>query len=165
VHRMKTRIKDVLVMMVAVLLLGASSQAAVCELACGLQMQAAECSMSSAGMSMSMSTAPGATAPGAALSIHQMGAMDHSHCAHGMAMSPQVVVHQVSECHDGGCSHAQIEAFDKAGTSSLSFAVVTWVTVEAVVVDLNLPAHRVGVGERPLFRSAAADPLIVSLRI
>jgi hypothetical protein len=159
VHCVTTRIKNVLVMLVAVLLLGASSQAAVCELACGLQMQAAECSMSSSGMSMAMSTAVHA-AP-----MNQMGGMDHSHCAHAMGMPPQVVAHQMSECHDGGCSHAQVAAFDKANASSVSFAAVTWVTVEAVVVDMNLPAHRVGVGERPLFRSAAADPLIVSLRV
>jgi hypothetical protein len=159
VRYVTTRIKNVLVMLVAVLLLGASSQAAVCELACGVQMQAAGCSMTSAGMSMAMPAAAHTD------SMNQMGAMDHSHCAHGMALLPQVVAHQASECHDGGCSHVQVSAFAKAGTSSFSFMTVTWVTVEAVVVDMNLPAHRVGVGERPLFRSAAADPLIVSLRV
>lgn len=159
VHRVITRIKNVLVMLVAVLLLGASSQAAVCELACGLPMQTAECPMTSPGMSMAMSATSGPV-------VHsQMGAMDHSHCAHGMVMVPQAVAHQVSECHDGVCSHAQVAASDRAGVLDMSFAAVTWVTVGAVVVDLNLPAHRVGAGERPLFRSAAADPLVVSLRV
>jgi hypothetical protein len=156
VHRVSTRIKNVLVMLVAVLLLGASSQAAVCELACGLQMQAAECAATSAGMSMSMPAAHG----------DGMGPMDHSHCAHGMQMSTQqAVLHHVGECHDGGCSHAQVVAFDKAGTSSVSFAAFHWVTVAVVSIDLSLPTHYVGVGERPLFQSAAADPLVVSLRV
>jgi hypothetical protein len=79
--------------------------------------------------------------------------------------SQQIVLHHVGECHDGGCSHTQVVAFAKAGTANVSFAAVNWIVVATVPVDLGLPAHTVGVGEQPLFQSAAADPLVVSLRV
>ena len=158
VHRVSTRIKNVLVMVVAILLLGASSQAAVCELSCGLQMQASECAASMSGMSGMPMGESVAHAPGAG--------MDHSHCAHGMqATARQAVLHHLGECHDGGCSHVQVGAFDKSSGTSLSFAAVTWIAVALVPLDPGLTRNARRMAERPLFQSAAADPLVVSLRV
>src|SRR5437016_221850 len=97
VHLMSTRIKNVLVMVVALFVLGASSQAAVCELACGVQMQAAECRAGAASSTVMPGAMPGME-HGAAMGHAAGMAMDHSHCAHGMGMAPmQAVVHSVGE--------------------------------------------------------------------
>jgi hypothetical protein len=165
VHLMSTRIKNVLVMVVALFLLGASSQAAVCELACGVQMQAAEChagAASSAPMHGAMSDMEHGTVAGHAAGM----VMDRSHCAHAMGMAPmQAVIHSLGECHDGSCSHAAVVAFDKGGPGAVSFAAVQWVAVAVVPARWRWPASYLGGGKRPLARSAAADPLVVSLRV
>jgi len=157
---MAARIRNVLVMLVALFVLGASSQAAVCELTCDVMMQAPECHGADAPAAMAMSMPM-------AMPGHSAGmAMDHSHCHHAMGTAPMhAMLHQVGESHDAGCNHAAIVAFDKGGSTAVSFVAVQWVAVAVVPVDLSLPASYSGVGQRPPVLGAAVDPLIVSLRV
>lgn len=158
------RIQHVLVVVVALFVLGASSQAAVCELACGLQVHEAGCHaamgapMSS--MKMGSPVAMGHSATNRAASV----GMPHAHCSH-MAIPVQAVVHSIGSCPEQSCSHTAVSAMDKGGVSSVSFAAVQWVTVASVSSDVTLPASYVGLGKRPPLVLAAVDPLVVSLRV
>ncbi len=150
------RIQHVLAMVVALFVLGASSQAAVCELACGLQVHTSGCH---AGMASGM-PAMEHSAP-----VHAAAeAMPGMHCSHGMAMPVSPVVHSVGSCADMSCSHVTVSAFDKSSVSSVSFASVQWVTVAVVTVDPMVPANYVGAGKRPPLL-VGVDPLLVSLRV
>ncbi|WP_213803930.1 hypothetical protein [Granulicella sp. dw_53] len=149
---MSTRIKNVLAMVVALFLLGVSSEAAVCELACGLQIQTAQCH--------AMQDAMSGSAPIAGME------MDHSHCLHTKKTAPaQAIVHGAGECADGSCSHTSVAAFDKAGPSATSFAAVQWVAVSVVPVDPNLSVSYLGTAKRSLLPGRLVDPLVVSLRV
>ena len=151
------RIQHVLAMVVALFVLGASSQAAVCELACGLQVHTSGCH---AGMTSAM--------PGMAMEQNaptaDSAAMPPMHCSHGMAMPAAPVMHSVGSCPEGACSHTAISAFYKSGSTNASFATVQWVTVAMVTVDPMVPANYVGAGNRPPL-SLGVDPLLVSLRV
>ena len=151
------RIQHVLAMVVALFVLGASSQAAVCELACGLQVHTSGCH---AGMTSAM---PGMAMEHSAPTADS-AAMPSMHCSHGMAMPVAPVMHSVGSCPEGACSHTVVSTFDKAGSSSVSFAAVQWVTVAMVTVDPMVPASYGGVGNRPPL-SLGVDPLLVSLRV
>jgi hypothetical protein len=160
------RFQRVLAVMVALFVLGASSQAAVCELACGLQVHPAACHAS---MEASASTMPGMTADHPA--IEHMAGMSHEHCSHGMAMSAmRGVMHSVNSLADGACSHTEVSAFDvsktgKAGAASVSFAAVQWIAVAVVPIDLTLPVSYASAGKRPPLVLGGVDPLVVSLRV
>jgi hypothetical protein len=161
-----TRLQNVLTVVVALFVLGASSQAAVCELACGLQVHPAACHAS---MEASGSAMPGMTAGHA--EMEHMAGMSHAHCSHGMAVSGMSgIVHNMNSLADGSCNHDAISALDvaktdKSGTSSLSFAAVQWVTVALVPVDLTLPASYRYADKRPPLVAGGIDPLVVSLRV
>ena len=66
--------------------------------------------------------------------------------------------------HSAGSSHTAVSAFDKGGSSSVSFAAVQWVTVAVVTVDPMVPANYAGAGKRPHLL-VGIDPLLVSLRV
>ncbi|MCU1323281.1 MAG: hypothetical protein JWM43_2930 [Acidobacteriaceae bacterium] len=161
------RIQHVLVMMVALFVLGASSQAAVCELACGLQVHEAGChagmGSAMAGSVMNSMNSPAAMGHSAVNHAASAG-MPHAHCSH-MTMPVQAVVHSIGSCPEQSCSHTAVSAMDKGGVSSVSFAAVQWVTVASVSTDMTLPASYVGLGKRPPLALAGVDPLVVSLRV
>ncbi len=164
---MTGRIQHVLTMVIALFFLGASSQAAVCELACGLQVHPAAChagmeATSNSAAMPGMGAHPSATKP--------MAGMEHAHCSHSMTMSVSVsatpaLTHSVSNFVAGSCSHTAVAAFDKSGASSLTFAAVQWITVATVPFDRTLPASYAGAGKRPSLVLAGVDPLAVSLRV
>ena len=161
-----TRFQHVLAVVVALFVLGASSQAAVCELACGLQVHPAACH---AAMEASAPSMPGMMAKPSA--PDHMAGMSHAHCSHGMAMSTtRGIVHTVTSLAEGACSHTAISALDvskadKSGASGVAFAAVQWVTVGVVAVDLTLPSSYADVGKRPPLVAAGVDPLAVRLRV
>jgi hypothetical protein len=105
------------------LVVGASSQAAVCELACGLHVgDGCHLAASSGGTEMEG---------------------PHAHCGHGMGMMQQAG-HEAVACGDATCSHASIPVFVKSGSSAALIAGVQWVVVMSVPVELKV---RVGSGD------------------
>jgi uncharacterized protein involved in copper resistance len=161
-----TRLKNVLAMAVALFVLGASSQAAVCELACGLQVHPAACH---AAMEASGSAMAGMITEHA--EMEHMAGMSHEHCSHSMAKPAMPgMVHSVSSLPDGVCNHEAVSALDvskadKSGVSTLSFAAVQWHTVAVVPVDFTVPAGYRYADQRPPLVLGGIDPLVVSLRV
>lgn len=136
---------------VALFVLGASSQAVVCELACGPQVAAMQCNSASHSEAMVMS---------------------HGHCSHAMgmagmsAMGPmQLAAQSVGGFHAGSCGHVSLPVFAKSGSSTVSFSAVQWVLVGVVPVDVALTGGALGVGGRPPVMRGGVDPLAVSLRV
>jgi hypothetical protein len=135
----------VLVLVVALFVLGASSQAAVCELACGPQVATLRCN--AAGHSEAM-------------------VMSHGHCSHAMGMASMLgMVQSVGGFRAGSCGHASLPVFAKSGSGVVQFSGVQWVLVGVVPVDMSLTGGGVGVGGRPPVVGAGVDPLVVSLRV
>jgi hypothetical protein len=139
-----TRLRDVLVMVVALFVLGASSQAAVCELVCGPQVAAMQCSTSAMDHSDAM-------------------VMSDGHCTHGMASMQ--MADSVNAAPAESCGHAVVPVFAKGGSSFVVFSAVHWVLVGVVPVDRVLTGSGVGVSGRPPILSVGVDPLVVSLRV
>jgi hypothetical protein len=152
------RIQHVLAMVVALFVLGASSQAAVCELACGLQVHTSACH---AGMTSDM---PGMAMEHSAPAESSRAAMPPMHCSHGMVIPVVPGMHSVGSCLDGACSHTAVAAFAKSGSANVSFAAVQWVTVAIVTLNPMVPANYLGVGNRPSL-PIGVDPLLDRLRV
>jgi hypothetical protein len=134
------------VVVVALFVLGASSQAAVCELACGPQVATMRCN-TAGGHSEAM-------------------VMSGGHCSHGMGMtSMQVAVHSLGGVKAESCGHALVPVFAKSGSSVVAFSAVHWVLVGVVPVDRMLTGGGVGVARRPPLATAGVDPLVESLRV
>jgi hypothetical protein len=133
-------------MVVALVVLGASSQAAVCELACGPQVSAVSCS--------------------AAMRHSEAMVMSHGHCSHAMGMaSMHGAVQSVGGFHAGSCGHVSVPVFAKGGSGVVHFSAVQWVLVGVVPVDRALTGGAAGVGGRPPLVPVGVDPLVVSLRV
>jgi len=136
----------VVAVVVALFVLGASSQAVVCELACGPQVAAMRCN-SAMGHSEAM-------------------VMTHGHCSHAMGMaSMHDAVQSVSGFRAGSCGHVSLPVFAKSGSSTVSFSAMQWVLVGVVPVDVALTGGALGVGGRPPVARGGVDPLVVSLRV
>ena len=134
-----------LVLVVALFVLGASSQAAVCELACGPQVAAMQCNSAAHSEAMVMS---------------------HGHCSHAMGMaSMHGAAQSVDGFRAGNCGHASLPVFAKGGSGVVQFSAVQWVLVGVVPVDGALTSGAVGVGGRPPLVRGGVDPLVVSLRV
>jgi hypothetical protein len=133
----------VLVVVLALFVLGASSQAAVCELACGPQVAAMQCN-SAAGHSEAMVMSGGHCS-------HAMGAMQNMQSASGLPAE--------------SCGHASVPVFAKGGSSFVAFSAVHWVLVGVVPADLVLMGGDVGGYRRPPLVPVGVDPLVVSLRV
>jgi hypothetical protein len=134
----------VLVVVVALFVLGASSQAALCELACGPQVATMRCN-AAAGHSEAM-------------------VMSHGHCSHGMSAMLGAAQSVGGFCA-GGCGHASVPVFAKGGSGVAAFSGVQWVVVGVVPVDVTLMGRGVGVGGGPPLVLGGVDPLVVSLRV
>jgi hypothetical protein len=136
----------VLVLAVALFVLGASSQAAVCELACGPQVAVVMCN--------------------AAAGHSEVMVMSHGHCSHAMGMaSMHGQAQSVGGFAAGSCGHALVPVFAKGGSGAVQFSGVQWVLVGVVPVDVTLTGGAVGVGGRPPLVRGGVDPLVVSLRV
>jgi hypothetical protein len=139
------RLRNVLVLVVALFVLGASSQAAVCELACGPQVAVMQCNAAAHSEAMVMS---------------------HGHCSHAMGMaSMHGATQSAGESRAGSCGHVSLLVFAKGGSGVVQFSAVQWVLVGVVRVDVMLTGGGVGVGGRPPLVRGGVDPLVVSLRV
>ena len=135
-----------MVFVVALFVSGASSQAAVCELACGPQIATVQC--------------------GAATGHSEAMVMSHGHCSHAMGMASMLGAAQsVGGFSAGSCGHVSLPVFAKGGSGVVQFSGVQWVLVGVVPVDVTLMGGGVGVGGRPPLVRGGVDPLVVSLRV
>ena len=137
------RLRGLLAIVVTLLMLGASSQAAVCELMCGLHV-GDDCHLALSG------------------GVEQMEG-PHAHCGHEMGRMQQAGP-EVVACDDAGCSHASIPDFVK-GSSTAQWSVGQWVVVDVVPVGLKVLGGSGGVVGRPPLLVGWVDPLSVSLRV
>ena len=134
-----------LVLLVVLFVLGASSQAAVCELACGPQVAVMHCNAAAHSEAMVMS---------------------HGHCSRAMGMASMLGAAQsVGGFSAGSCGHVSLPVFAKGGSGVVQFSGVQWVLVGVVPVDVTLMGGGVGVGGRPPLVRGGVDPLVVSLRV
>lgn len=147
------RLRNVLAMLMALFVMGASSQAAVCELACELQVQVAGCHTA------------GSTGHGQEMTAMAAG-MAHDHCDHGMHVAPvRGMIDSAASCGDGSCSHASLPVLAKGSSSVVHFSAVQWVVVEVVPVALRVTGGGLDVVSRPPLLTSGVDPLLVSLRV
>jgi hypothetical protein len=139
-----TRLRGFLAIVVMLMMLGASSQTAVCELMCGLHV-GDDCHLAT----------PSGTA-------HVEG--PHAHCGHQMSRMQQTG-HEAEACGDTDCGHASIPDFVK-GDSTLSHAFsVEWVVVDVVPVVLRAVPTGGSMVRPPPLLLGGVDPLSVSLRV
>lgn len=134
-----------LVVVVALFVLGASSQAAICELACGPQVATMRC--------------------GAGAGHSEAMVMSHGHCSRAMGMASHGVPQSVGGFCAGSCGHASVPVFAKGGSGVAAFSGVQWVLVGVVPVDVTLAGRAVGVSGGPPLVRGGVDPLVVSLRV
>lgn len=135
--------------LLACLILGAGSQAAFCDLACGLE--------------------SGGSCHGSATASSQTGGMADMHCA-GMMRATTVPSnvkldgHAVLSNH-GPCERTAQMAFLSAATHDDGFAAIHWVLVEAVVSQRTAAAYRFRASAKSPPLRSPVDPLLVSLRV
>ena len=128
------RLRGLLAVVVALVVLGASSQAAVCELACGLQVEEMSCH----------AAASDPEADSAAMGL------SHAHCSHGMgASATQQVARVAADCDDASCGHAAMPMLVKRSSTTAASAAVQWAAVAVVQSEPDLTNWGVGVGKRP----------------
>jgi len=138
-----TWLRGLLAIVVTLLMVGASSQAAVCQLTCGLHV-GDDCHLAASSGAAQMEGPPENCA-------HEMGGM-------------QQAGHEAVACCDASCSHASIPDFVKSGSTATHVAVVEWV-VEPVPVGLKVLGGSESVVGRPPLLLGGVDPLSVSLRV
>lgn len=150
---MKSRFRVVLTLMTACLVLCAGSQAALCELACGLGRN----------VQCHGSASPQATSNGAG-----MDGMEHMHCS-GMTKSSahdgDDVIAQMEGRDGGKCTHSSPVAVADSAFSNDSLALIQWVLVESVVLQNADSFHRFGVSFKSPPLHSPVDPLLVTLRV
>jgi hypothetical protein len=138
------RIKHGLVLLLALLVVGASSQAAVCELSCAARMQAGACH----------EAASVRQAASSQMSADCMTAMS----AHKQGLS-------VEGGHDGSCNHPAAVAFEKGPSSERELHDVAWVVVDVLPVRMASTGRVGTAGENRRLRPVVSTPRLVSLRI
>jgi hypothetical protein len=133
---MSARLKSGLSLLLMLLVFAVSSEAAVCELACGLEAQSVGCHM------------PAAPSTEAAQSL-DMPVMSHSHCTPAMHESG---MHKTSTAHartasftsaqEMKCPHDFAPAIEGTSATSFHLAAIHWTVVEVVPVATMLPDSR-----------------------
>jgi hypothetical protein len=139
-----TRIKNGLLLLIALCVFGASSQAAVCELTCALLSQPGGCH-------------------GTAGASQGLVAMDMSrgHCSESMPAGAGCVKSRP----EGNCSHPFVLSLEKRSAGGIQFADMQWAVVEVLPVPTALPEPDGTASKSPPLRLAGAHFLVVSLRV
>jgi hypothetical protein len=139
---MSTRLKNGLLLLIAFLVFGASSRAAVCDLKCALQNQPGGCH--------------------AAMGTSQtLVAMDMSHCSESTSAGTRCVM----SLHEGSCSHPFVLALEKNSSSGVRFGDMQWIVVEIRPALTALYGRDRIASKSPPLRMAAVDHLLLSLRV
>jgi hypothetical protein len=142
------RLRDALVMVVAIFLLGSSSQAAVCELAC--ELPAAGCHA--------------APRVAASMESHDGMAMD-GECDHAMKGAVNVSTDGFASCSLQSCGQVAATVFAKGDPAPNLVSVAQWVVVGAVPkVDSTVGDWATRGGRPPLLVGGAGSGLM-SLRV
>lgn len=149
---MKSRFHFVLTCLTACLVLCAGSQAAVCELACGL------------GRNLSCHGSASAQA------VSKGEGMEHRHCSgmmkSGAHVGDTVGLNAHMEGLDGsGCTHASPLAIVGSASSNDSLTLMQWVMVEPVVLQNAAAFHRSSVSSKSPPHNFPAYSLLVTLRV
>jgi len=155
----KSRLKSVLTLLLSCLLLGASSQAAVCELACDLG---------------STVTCHGVATESMSSSTRQIAMRDASpmHCAGGMSSMSRHAADtdatgdvRVGALGDGRCTHPSQIAVVNSATPNNSFAAIHWIEFETIPLQPVVSGSRSSMASKPPPLRNAADPLLIALRV
>ena len=155
---MSGRFQSGLVLLLMVLVFAASSQAAVCELACGLGAQSLICH------------APGASAKEDA-SSPAMTSMSHGHCVpamHGDGVREKSATHTMTASLTGSqdrqCHHDVSLAVEGTASTTVAAPTIHWAVIEMLPVAVMPPGTWFIVQSSPPPHTAA-DSLLVTLRI
>jgi hypothetical protein len=148
------RLRDLVVLLVALLVFGASSQSAVCEVECAMEVSPAGCSS--------------ATSPGQHLTTSSADGMDGSpsHCSRTKTASHRGDSAHGSEQQDGDCckqASVWMSGETRAMTSGPRASQRT--VVEVLPIALALCGSHARATETPPLRPLSADPLSVILRV
>jgi hypothetical protein len=153
---MSGRIKSGLSLLLMLLVFAASSQAAVCELACGLGAQSIVCHESGA---FAKEDVPPA-------------AMSHSHCVpamHEKTVQAKSAAHKRTAnligLHDVQCHHDFAPAISDASAKGLHLAAIHWTIVEIVPIATMLPETNRVVLHSPPPLYTPADSRLITLRV
>lgn len=144
---MVRRLKPMFVVLLALLVGGASSQAAVCELSCGLGAQGVLCHMAAVAQPATMQ------------------AMQHGHCASMRSAAETSTAAHVDSVDERGCGYSFSPAVENTGAltthclAGCKAFLQTSKFTEVAVRSTDLPLSR----PPPLL--ASANPLLITLRI
>ncbi len=142
---MKNRLQSALIMLLALVILGAAAQSAVCQTVCGMQTLLPSCH---------------ARGPQAEHSIKAAAGMEL--CTGTMRMQSG---NSIGSCHHGGCEHPPIAGLMRASSTSVHVSPVMLEVLTAFPFARELPGQRLPVGRAPPPRIASIDPLVLSLRV
>ncbi|MBB5059593.1 hypothetical protein HDF16_004319 [Granulicella aggregans] len=144
---MRQRLQSVLTLLFACLMLGASTQSAVCELACGL------------GGGVQCHGAATASTDGTMAGMHCSG-MSSPHSSASTAANLRF------ESSDAGlCRHPLPLATMSSIPTSESVAAVHWIFVEPVPIQPLVAAYRFVAHSKASPLRPVGDPLLVTLRV
>ena len=154
---MGLRLKSVLASLLILVLFVASSQAAVCEVACDLGAQSIGCH----------------PLEGAAASTVGMANMSHSHCLHseretGDALPAQARQHSsthLARVHSAVCHHGVAPVVESSRPVKLDQATILWCVFEVMPIRMNSAGRTLSANSSPHRILPAADSPLTSLRI
>jgi hypothetical protein len=143
------RLRNILAMVLTLVVIGSSSLAAVCELACGLP--ANDCH-----------AAPRVTV---SMESHDAMAMGGD-CDHEMkGASAPVGTDSVASCSQQGCGHVVATVFEKGGSASSFVTAGQCATTGVARVDGMMASGGVSDVRRPPLLVGRVGPPLVSLRV
>jgi hypothetical protein len=153
---MVARLKSVLAMLMVLFILGASSQPALCELACGLGMHSSSCHSEDAA--------------GASAKAQDMPGMEHGHCGAASHKASELTQNAgLARCSvhasEAACNHPAALATQASAPASIDQATIHWSVFGVVQPGSNTHSERSLLGATPPLRLAALDPLLVTLRV
>jgi hypothetical protein len=145
---MSMRLRNGLALLIALLVFGASSQSAVCEISCAL-----------------LTGTGGCLVVASSSARHDVMNMAGMRCM-GMAKSAmQDTSASIGIQMDGSCNHPFVLALGKNIANKTPFANMQWLVVDVLPLQTTLFGRdRITIKIPPL-RSAAINPLLISLRV
>jgi hypothetical protein len=144
---MMSRLKPILSVLLALVVCGASSQAAVCELSCGLDARGMACHMAPPSQQASME-------------------MQHGHCSPEMQMSSNTDSGiQIGSMHSAACGHTFSPAVENQFAAKARFGLSAISFFSDASTEHAMPRITTFSEQRPPPRVAAASSLLITLRV